>query len=118
MDEYKTQVIDDLKTWAEEGDAAGLTMDELKDRLQDPTWTDSITGNGSGSYYCNAYKAREMIDKTHLLWDGDFLSALESYGQNIGELIERGPEVVDVWARCIALEYLDDEELTEATGVK
>lgn len=117
LDRYKEDVMDDLRTWAEEGNLEGVeALDDLKDRLLDASYTDSITGNASGSYFCNAWKAAEVIDERHLLWDESFIDALEAYGVNLGDIIKKGAEAVDVWARCIALEYLTDEELIEATG--
>ena len=36
--------------------------DEWEQELNDDLWTaDSVTGNASGSYYCNAWKAEEAI---------------------------------------------------------
>ena len=38
------------------------SLEELKEKLNDELWIeDSVTGNASGSYYCNAYKAEESI---------------------------------------------------------
>lgn len=35
---------------------------EFESRLNDEFWTDdSVTGNASGSYYCNGYKAAEAL---------------------------------------------------------
>ena len=119
MEEYKKQVIDDLKEWVAEGNAEGIeNIDELREVLSDPSMTDSITGNASGSYYCNAYKAQENIDRTHLLWDEQFIDALADFGCEVSDLLRRGAEVVDVYARCIALESLSYEELQEITGIK
>lgn len=37
-------------------------LEELEEKLNDELWTeDSVTGNASGSYYCNSYKAEESI---------------------------------------------------------
>ncbi len=111
MEAYKQQVIKDIKEWIKDNDDTGITLDELRERLDDARYTDAITGNGSGSYYCNAYKAREQVDKSGILWDDDFQDALEDYGTNLGEILKRGPEAVDVWARCVALEQLTDDDL-------
>ena len=36
--------------------------DELEEALNDDLWTeDGVTGNASGSYYCNAYKAKAAV---------------------------------------------------------
>lgn len=38
------------------------SLEELEEKLNDELWTeDSVTGNASGSYYCNSYKAEESI---------------------------------------------------------
>ena len=114
MNDYKKQVIQDIREWASEGNADGLNIYELRDRLNDPAWSDSITGNASGSYYCNSWKAQQQIQNSGLLFDEVFLSYLEDMGTNIGDLLNKGAETVDVWARCAAIDLLSDEELAEA----
>ena len=117
QNDYREQVIEDLKTWAEEGNAEGVKdIEELRERLQDPSLTDGITGNASGSYYCNAYKAQEQIDKSGILWDEDFLGWLDSLGLELADCMKRGAESVDVLAREYALEALSDREIAEACG--
>ena len=45
----------DLSEW--KGDRDGL-----EEKLNDDLWTaDSVTGNASGSYYCNAWRAEEAL---------------------------------------------------------
>lgn len=112
MDFYKKEVLEDIKTWAEEGNSAD-TLEETRERLQDPTLTDGITGNGSGSYYCNSYKAKQAVNESGLLFDGDFIDYVESLGCNVGDILNKGAEAVDVWARCAAVDMLTDEELAE-----
>lgn len=91
--------------------------DELEEYLNDTLWTvDSVTGNASGSYTCNTYKAEEYI--CHNL---DLLAeAVKEFGceENI---LEKGAEWCDVTIRCYLLgqviaEVLDDmeEELEKA----
>lgn len=112
MDFYKKEVLEDIKTWAEEGNSAD-TLEETRERLQDPSYTDGITGNASGSYYCNAYKAQEAINESGVLFDSDFIDHVESLGCNVGDILNKGAEAVDVWARCAAVDMLTDEELAE-----
>ena len=91
--------------------------EELEQKLNDDLWTeDSVTGNASGSYYCNAWKAEEAL--THN-WDV-LEEALAEFGCE-GNPIEKGAEWCDVTIRCYLLgqaiaEVLDDmeEELEEA----
>lgn len=113
MEEYKKDVKADLlevikdnpEQWAE------LSVDDYREQLSDYTLTDTITGNGSGSYTFNSYEAQEIINSRGLIWDDEFIQALEEYGASLSDIVEKGPEAVDVWARCIALESLSDEEL-------
>ena len=61
---------------------------------------DSVTGNGSGSYFCNARKAAEAA--SGLAFDDDFIVEARAAGYGM-ELFAEGPETVDVVARCLAL---------------
>lgn len=91
--------------------------EELEEYLNDTLWTeDSVTGNASGSYTCNTYKAEEYI--CHNL---DLLAeAVQEFGCD-ENILEKGAEWCDVTIRCYLLgqaiaEVLDDmeEELEEA----
>ena len=63
------------------------SLEELEEKLNDELWTeDSVTGNASGSYYCNAYKAEESIAHN---WDL-LEEALDEFGQNNINVIEKG----------------------------
>lgn len=90
--------------------------DELEKHLNDTLWTeDSVTGNASGSYTFNTYKAEEYIcHNLDLLAD-----ALENFGCDV-DVFKKGAEWCDVTIRCYLLdqtiaEVLDDmeEELEE-----
>lgn len=91
--------------------------EELEQKLNDDLWVeDSVTGNASGSYYCNAWKAEEALAHN---WDV-LEEALAEFGCE-GNPIEKGAEWCDVTIRCYLLgqaiaEVLDDmeEELEEA----
>lgn len=110
LEEVKEAVIGAIKENYQAGDL--VKFDELYDKL----WIDdSVTGNASGSYYCNSYKAREAL------------------GNDIEELVEDieadfGPipndkrydwEYIDVSVRCLVLgeaireafDDLQDEEI-------
>lgn len=71
-----------------------ITDDALYDYLFN---ADSITGNASGSFYCNAYKAEEALchcnDLIQEMVDEEFISK--------DRLLEL--EYVDVCARCYVL---------------
>ena len=81
-------------------------LDELEEHLNDTLWVeDSVTGNGSGSYYCNAYAAEEAI--CHNL---DLLGeALDEFGGSC-DILKDGAEAADVTIRC----YLLGECIAEA----
>lgn len=88
--------------------------DELEDHLNETLWTeDSITGNASGSYTCNTYRAEEYI--CHNL---DLLAeAISDFGCDTN-VLEKGAEWCDVTIRCYLLgqaiaEVLDDMEEME-----
>lgn len=91
--------------------------DDLEEKLNEDLWVeDSVTGNASGSYYCNSWKAEEAI--CHNL---DLLGeAMKEFGREV-DLLEKGAEWADVTIRCYLLgqaigEVLDDmeEELKKA----
>ena len=91
--------------------------EELEQNLNDTLWTeDSVTGNASGSYYCNSWKAEEALAHN---WDL-LAEAMKEFGCEV-DLLEKGAEWADVTIRCYLLgqaigEVLDEmeEELEEA----
>lgn len=80
--------------------------EELYNKLYDDLWVDdSVTGNGSGSYFFSTYRSEEAI--AHNL---DILSdALREFGCDV-DVLEKGAEWCDVTIRC----YLLGEVLTDA----
>lgn len=74
--------------------------EELEEIANDKLWADdSVTGNGSGSYFFNTWEAEEAICHNR-----DLLSeACEEFGQDIGEAFRRGAEFCDVTIRCYLL---------------
>ena len=91
--------------------------EELEEKLNDTLWTeDRVTGNASGSYYCNSWKAEEALAHN---WDL-LAEAMKEFGCEV-DLLEKGAEWADVTIRCYLLgqaigEVLDEmeEELEEA----
>lgn len=81
--------------------------DGLEEKLNDDLWTvDSVTGNASGSYYCNAWRAEEALAHN---WDV-LEEALAEFGQDGVNVIEKGAEWADVTIRC----YLLRQAIAEA----
>jgi hypothetical protein len=84
--------------------------DDFAEKLNDDLWIDdSVTGNASGSYYCNAYRAEEAI--AHNL---DLLvEALAEFGSDGIDALEKGAEWCDVTIRCYVLGAAIEEALDE-----
>ena len=87
------------------------SREELEESLNDDLWTvDSVTGNASGSYYCNSYKSMEcVIDNIDLLNEMCTEFCIDS--ATIGEkFINEEWEWMDVSIRC----YLLGQAISEA----
>ena len=83
--------------------------EELADSLNNDLWTnDSVTGNGSGSYFFNAWEAEEAL--CHNL---DLLvEACEDFGSQ-ADILKDGAEACDVTIRCYLLPQAISEALDE-----
>ena len=72
--------------------------DGLEEHLNDVLWTeDGVTGNASGSYWCNAWRAEEALCHN---WDL-LREVLTEFGCKPDDL--NGPEAMDVPIRCYVL---------------
>lgn len=113
MYDYREAMTEDVKEWIKENiDLTEWTEDRegLEQQLNDDLWTeDSITGNASGSYYCNSYKAEESIAHN---WDL-LNEALYEFGENNINVIEKGTEWADVTIRCYLLGSVISDVLDE-----
>lgn len=118
--DYLDAVTEDVKTYIRDNvnPADYADRDELEQSLNDELWAeDSITGNGSGSYYCNTWKAEEALSHN---WDL-LAEALEEFGQDGIDILKEGAEAMDVTIRCYllgqaiadALDELEDELFPE-----
>lgn len=75
------------------------SRDELEQIANDVLWTDDgVTGNASGSYYCNAWKAEEAICHN---WDL-LEEAIDEFGGDT-DILQQGAESCDVTIRCYLL---------------
>ena len=99
---YRENVLEDVKEYIsnnytrEELKELADDLDELGEKLHDEMWTaDSVTGNGSGSYTFNAWKAEENLCHN---WD-----LIQEVGREFGELDLFNPEGCDVSIRCYYL---------------
>ena len=105
----KEAILENMKYWSFND------REELEEVAHDELWAeDGVTGNGSNSYFCNAWKAEEAIcHNWYLLAD-----ACEEFGQDIGWVFKRGAEFCDVTIRCYllgqaiaaALDELEEED--------
>ena len=83
--------------------------DELAEQLHDDLWADdSVTGNGSGSYFFNTWKAEEAL--CHNL---DLLGEACEEFCSTADLLKDGAEACDVTIRCYLLPQAISEALDE-----
>ncbi|MBR1749990.1 MAG: hypothetical protein IJ740_18890 [Ruminococcus sp.] len=89
----------DIIDYIEDGE---LDREELENKLNDDCWVDdSVTGNASGSYYCNAHKAQEAVSDNM----DTLVAALEEFGDDPDSYKQalKSPEFADVTIRCYYL---------------
>ena len=112
MESVKADVKDYILENIDFSDFSG--REELESKLNDDLWTeDSVTGNASGSYTFNTYKAEENLAHN---WDL-LCECAREFGEEpvISEDYKHGAEFWDVSIRCYLLsgaiaEVLDDME--------
>lgn len=107
--DYYENVKEDVKDYIKEN------FDNLEDIDKDSLYDDlfiedCVTGNASGSYYCNAWKAEEAICHNMDLLE----EALECFGyEGSFNTMEKGAEWADVTIRCYVLGQVIDEAIEE-----
>lgn len=89
----KEAILENMEYWDfnDRDELEQVAYDEL---LMD----DGVTGNASGSYYCNAWKAEEAICHN---WDL-LAEAINEFGDDT-DILEQGAETCDVTIRCYLL---------------
>ena len=93
-----------LRLYKEEG------RDALEEYLNDKLWVDDqVTGNASGSYTFNTWKAEENLCHNMSLLE----EACDEFGQDVGEAVKRGAEYCDVTIRCYLLGSAISEAIDE-----
>jgi hypothetical protein len=106
MYNYRINITNDILDNIRENYTADEIAANLEDRetweeeLHDDLWIcDSVTGNASGSYYCNSYKAEQA-----LVGNWDLLAeALSEFDCDDINPIAKGAEWCDVTIRCYLL---------------
>lgn len=111
IDENKNEILEAVNY--EDGEDIADYMDEIAEYLNDTLWVyDSVTGNASGSYWFNTWKAEEAL--CHNL--DELEEACDEFGCNMGDVLKHGgAESADVTIRCYLLgraiaEVLDEYE--------
>lgn len=110
---YFSHVCEDVRNYIEENgiEVNKDNREEVEERLNDDLFIeDSVTGNGSGSYFCNAWKAEEALSHN---WDL-IAEAIDEFGGNT-DVLRQGPEAVDVTIRCYLLGQAISAVLDEMT---
>lgn len=89
----KEAILENMEYWTFDD------REELEEVAHDELWVDdSVTGNGSGSYFFSAWKAEEALCHN---WDL-LADALEEFGDNT-DILRQGAEACDVTIRCYLL---------------
>lgn len=104
---YLVSVMEDVRQFINENYTLGEMIEECEDKeaffdklYDECLMSDSVTGNASGSYYCNSWKAEDA-----LCHNMDLLEEVcEYFDGDMGELIKRGAEYCDVAIRCYILQ--------------
>ena len=114
LEEYKKEVENDVLEYAAEMTGYCDSIEKFRD---DAFLSDSVTGNASGSYYCNAWKAQEAIGG--LIWSEELLDIFREFGEDKIP-VEKGPEYIDVTIRCYLVDQViseNEEEIKEILGI-
>ena len=112
---YREAICEDIREYIKyhyEEDELRYEMndrDRFEEYLNDDLWADdSVTGNGSGSYFFSTWKAEEAICHNY-----DLLSeAMSEFGCEPNDL-SKGAEWADVTIRCYLLNQCIHEVLDE-----
>lgn len=108
---YLEAVKEDVKNYIEENGikVTSENRDELEEQLNDDLFcNDSVTGNGSGSYTFNTWRAEE-----NLCHNWDLLAeAIDAFCGDVN-ILKQGVEACDVTIRCYLLNQAIREVLDE-----
>lgn len=91
-----------------------MDADELKEQLNDDLWiNDSVTGNASGSYTFNSYKAGEYV-KENIDLCREMVNEFCIDADTVAEkFLDEAWEYFDVSIRCYLLNQCIDEVVDE-----
>lgn len=110
--DYRKALEEDIMEYIDSNFGRAILCEMYKEdayeKLYDELWVaDSVTGNASGSYYCNAWKAEEAICHNIDLW----CEACEEFGEEKPRW--KGAEHADVTIRCYLLSEVLSQVLDE-----
>lgn len=101
---YYNEVKQCVLDFMEENDYT--TENKDSEELYDECFiSDSVTGNASGSFFCNTFAAEEAIFRNWEL----IAKASEEFGLDAKEFLLRGAEYIDVTIRCYVLSSVISE---------
>lgn len=104
--DYREAVKDDIVQYLEDNGLSDLETLDYECFI-----SDSVTGNASGSYYCNAYKAeRALCGNSDLL-----IEALEEFGDITEDYKKalQSPEFADCTIRCYMVSQVLEDAVNE-----
>lgn len=97
--DYLVEVESDALDFLDENIECYDDFDDVFDAM---FCSDSVTGNGSGSYTFNSYKAQQNVKDA--IFDENIVTLLDWNGINIFDTLrDRGAETLDVIIRCYVL---------------
>ena len=103
--EYMDAVVLDAERAIDYMFSDGIVQDQNMDfdDVYDELWIDdAVTGNGSGSYFFNAAKARKCLQDA--IFDEDIRRLVKDYSNNFDwNYYLNNPESLDVIIRCLML---------------
>ena len=95
--DYRQALYEDIQEYIKDN-GIDVTCEDVADTLHDDLWIeDSVTGNGSGSYFCNTWAAEEALCHN---WDL-IQEVVTEFG--FGFIKKGGAEALDVGIRCYLL---------------
>lgn len=116
--DYREEMKNDIKEWIkynrEDLEITPDNRDEVFEEIEEQLWVeDSVTGNASGSYTFNRYKAKEYVEENYKL----VITALKEFGYDLNHLDKKIEdeewEYLDVTIRCYLLNDVLSEVLDE-----
>lgn len=113
---YMDAMVEDIKDYIEdEVELSDYTdLEDFRDKLNDDLWVDDgVTGNASGSYTFNSWKAKEyVIDNMDLV--AEMADEFGVDNATLGEKFREGAwEYFDVSIRCYLLGQAIEQALEE-----